>query len=179
MFLPARIKNKKMTLKDFFDLVSEQPIYVVFFFLMIPITALLTGWIAKGEGNDSPWKYLYSSLLYLVCVPGIFAISLGVYLFLFERRSIFEMNVMMEVLPVFSMIATILIVRRNADVNQIPGFDKLSGLVMMICSALAIMWFIDRTRIMVFSYLPIQYLLLIFVGLMVVIRFGWSRLIKS
>ncbi|PSR11072.1 MAG: hypothetical protein DA408_19240 [Bacteroidetes bacterium] len=168
-----------MTLRDFFDAASAQPVYIVFFFLMIPFTALFTGWLAKGEGEDSPWKYLYSALLYLVCVPGIFAISLGIYLFLFERRSIFDMKILMEVLPVLSMIATMVIVRKNVDVNQVPGFDKLSGLVMMISAALAIMWFIDRTHIIIFSSMPIMYLLLIFIVLMVVIRFGWSRLVKS
>jgi hypothetical protein len=168
-----------MTLRDFFDAASAQPVYILFFFLMIPFTALLTGWLAKGEGEDSPWKYLYSALLYLVCVPGIFAISLGIYLFLFERRSIFNMNVLMEVLPVLSMIGTMFIVRRNVDIDQVPGFDKLSGLVMMISAALAIMWFIDRTHIIIFSSMPIMYLLLIFIVLMVVIRFGWSRLVKS
>lgn len=168
-----------MTLRDFFDATSAQPIYIVFYFTMIVLVALLTGWLAKDEGEDSPWKYLYSALLYLVCVPGIFAISLQIYLFLFERRSIFDMNILLEVLPVISMIATILIVRKNVNIDRIPGFDKLSGLVMMICAALAIMWFIDRTRIVVFSYMPFQTVLLIFAGLMLVIRLGWSRMIKG
>lgn len=168
-----------MTLRDFFDAASAQPIYIVFFFVMIIVVALLTGVLAKGEGEESPWKYLYSTILYLVCVPGIFAITLQVYLFLFERRSIFDMNLLLEILPIFSMVATILIVRRNVNMDQIPGFDKLSGLVMMIFSALAIMWFIDRTRILVFSFMPIQTVLFIFVGLLLVIRLGWSRLIKS
>lgn len=168
-----------MTLRDFFEAVSAQPVYVVFYFVMILVVALLTGWLAKGEGEDSPWKYLYSALLYLVCVPGILAIGLGIYLFLFERRSIFEMNLLLELVPVITMIATILIVRKNVNIDQIPGFDKLSGLVMMISAALAIMWFVDRVRIVIFSSMPIQYLLLIFVGLILIIRLGWSRLIKS
>lgn len=168
-----------MTLADLFNKVSEEPIYIILFFITIPITALLVGWFSKEEGGDSPWKYLYSTLLYLVCVPGILAISLGVYLFLFERRSVFATNVLVEIMPIISMVATMLIVRKNVDINRIPGFDKLSGLIMMIFSAMAIMWFIDRTRIIVFSYLPIQYLLLIFIGLMLFIRTGWSRLMKS
>lgn len=168
-----------MTLRDFFEAASAQPIYIVFYFIMIVVVALLTGWLAKGEGEDSPWKYLYSTLLYLVCVPGLLAIGLGVYLFLFERRSIFDMNVLLEVVPVISMIATILIVRKNVDVDKIPGFDKLSGLVMMISAALAIMWFVDRVRIVIFSAMPIQYLLFIFIGLLLLIRIGWSRIIKS
>lgn len=146
-----------MTLRDFFQAGADEPVYIVFYFLIVPLTALLTGWLAKGEGEEEPWKYLYSAMLYLVCVPGILAISLQVYLFLFERRSIFDMSVLMEVLPVFSMLATILVIRRNVNIDRIPGFDKLSGLVMMISAALAIMWFVDRTHIIVFSYMPIQY----------------------
>ena len=168
-----------MTLWDFFQAASAQPVYIVFYFVMIIVVALLTGWLAKGEGEDSPWKYLYSTLLYLVCVPGILAVGLAIYLFLFERRSIFAMNMLLEVLPVISMIATILIIRKNVNVDRIPGFDKLSGLVMMISAALAIMWFVDRVRIVIFSSMPIQYLLFIFVGLLLLIRIGWSRLIKS
>lgn len=168
-----------MTLRDFFEAASVQPVYIIFYFVMIVIVALLTGWLAKGEGEDSPWKYLYSALLYMVAVPGILAIGLGVYLFLFERRSIFDMNVLLEVVPVISMIATFLIVRKNVNIDRVPGFDKLSGLVMMISAALAIMWFVDRVRIVIFSSMPIQYLLFIFVGLLLLIRIGWSRLIKN
>lgn len=168
-----------MTLGEFFTTVSEQPVYIIFFFVMVPLTALLTGWLAKGEGEDSPWKYLYSAFLYLACVPGIFAISLQVYLFLFERRSVFDMNVLMEILPMISMFATILIVRKNVNIDRIPGFDKLSGLVMMIVAALSIMWFVDRTRIYMISFLPIQTVLFIFIGLLLMIRIGWSRFIKS
>ncbi|MEL7220905.1 MAG: hypothetical protein AAGJ93_06265 [Bacteroidota bacterium] len=168
-----------MTLGEFFTTVSEQPIYIIFFFVMVPLTALLTGWLAKGEGEDSPWKYLYSAFLYLTCVPGIFAISLQIYLFLFERRSVFDMNVLMEILPILSMLATILIVRKNVNIDRIPGFDKLSGLVMMIVAALSIMWFVDRTRIYMISFLPIQTVLFIFIGLLLMIRIGWSRFVKS
>ncbi len=169
-----------MTLGDFFQAVSDEPVYVVFYFAIIPFTALLAGWLAdEGEGEQSPWKYLYSALLYMVCVPGIFAITLDIYLFLFERRSIFDLNLLTQVLPIVSMIASILIIRNNVDMKFIPGFDKLSGLVIMISAALIIMWFIDRTRIIVFSYMPIQYVLLLFAGLLLVIRFGWGRLMKG
>jgi hypothetical protein len=40
------------------------------------------------------------------------------------------------------------------------------------------MWFVDRIRIIVFSYMPIQYLLLIFLVLLFLIRFGWRRMAK-
>lgn len=167
-----------MTLQDFFELLAENPIWILSYFLLIPFTALLAGVLGKGEGELSPWKYLYSALIYLVCVPGIFAVTLSIYVFVFERRSIFQTDIYTQILPVVSMVATLLLIRKNADLNLIPGFDKISGLIMMIAAALAIMWFVDRTHIWVVSYLPFYQAVLIFIGLLLVVRFGWSRFFR-
>jgi len=51
-------------------------------------------------------------------------------------------------------------------------------LVIMISAALAIMWFMDRVRIYTFTRLPIQWLLGIFAGLLIIIRFAWRRVAK-
>ncbi len=164
-----------MTLQALFDLLGQNPVYIIFFFFMLPFTALLAAWLAKGEGHLSPWKYLYSALIYLACVPGIFAVTLSIYFFLFERRSIMDTNVYTQILPIVSMVITLLLIRKNVSLDDVPGFDKLSGLILMIAATLAIMWFVDRTRIYVISFLPFHVALLIFVGLLLLIRFGWSR----
>lgn len=166
-----------MTLQEFFRLLGENPSYIVVFFTFIPLTALLTNFMGKGEGNIPPWTYLYATLIYLVCIPGIFAFTLSVYQFLFDRRSVMETDVLSQILPVFSMVATLLIIRQNVSFDTIPGFGKLSGLVMMIVATFAFMWFLDRTRIYVFTSLPFYQVVLIFVGLFLVIRWGWSRFI--
>ena len=72
-----------MTLRELFDYLSANPLAVVAYFFLLLITAILAGFMGKGEGHLSPWKYLYSAIIYLVCVPGIFAAALAVYLFLF------------------------------------------------------------------------------------------------
>lgn len=167
-----------MTLREFFDLLGDNPAYLLFFFAMLPITALLAGLLGKDEGHLTPWKYLYSALVYLACVPGIFAVALSIYLFLFERRSIFDTDVYTQVLPIFAMVLTLFIIRKNVDLDNIPGFGKLSGLVIMIITVLFFMWIIDKTRIFVFSYLPFQYVILIFIGLLIIFRIGWSRLLS-
>ena len=166
-----------MTLKDFFDLLGDNPLLIDSYFLLIPFTAILAGVLGKGEGYMNPWKYLYSALVYLVAVPGIFAITLNIYLFVFERQSVFKMDIYTQLLPVVSMIATLLIIRKNVSLDYIPGVDKLGGLVTVIGATLAIMWFLDKTRIYMISFVKFEYVLLMLVGLIVVIRFGWSRLI--
>ena len=168
-----------MTLEEFFNLLGDNPILILAYFLLIPFTAFLSGIMGKGEGHESPWSYLYSVLIYLACVPGISAVTLSIYLFLFERRSIFDTNVYTQILPIISMIATLLLIRKNVELERIPGFGKMSGLVLMISTALCFMWFIDKTRIYVFSYLPFQYVIGIFIVVMVIFRMGFSRLLNS
>ena len=168
-----------MTLKEFFDLLGNNPIIIISYFSLIPFTAILAGILGKGEGYMSPWKYLYSALIYLVAVPGIFALTLNVYLFVFERQSVFSMDIYTQLLPILSMFFTFMIIRRNVDLNYIPGFDRLGGLFIVILVTLAIMWFVDRTRVFMFSYVKFEYVILMFIGLLIAIRFGWRRVIGS
>jgi hypothetical protein len=170
-----------MTLQDFFKLLGENPNYVLWYFALIPFTALLAGFIGKGEGHISPWKYLYSALIFLVCIPGIFAVTLNIYLFLFERnqRSILESDILSQILPVVSMILTLFIISKNTHFSSIPGFEKISGLMTMITATFAFMWFLDRTHIVVFSYVPFWQAILIFIVLFLIIRLTWSRMFGS
>ena len=167
-----------MTLRQFLDYLNENPMFVIAYLVLIPFAAFLAGVLGKGEGHMSPWKYLYSVIVYLVCIPGIFAITFNIYNFLFERGSIMNAQLNTQILPVFSMILTLFIIKRNVSLDYIPGFGKLSGLIMMIAAVICFMWFFDRVRLFVFSYMPIQQLLLIFIALIVLIRIGWSRAVK-
>ncbi len=165
-----------MTLQELFEVIGDNPAYVVFFFTIIPFTALLGGWFGKDEGHLTPWKQLYSVLIYLVSIPGIFAVTLNIYLFLFERRSIMDTDVYNQILPIVSMLLTFVIIRKNVNLDYVPGIGKLGALVTMIAATLAIMWFIDSTRIIVFSYVRFEKVILIFIGLLIAIRFGWHRI---
>lgn len=168
-----------MTLRELFDYLSLHPAGVISFFLVLPLAALLAGWMGKGEAHESPWKYFYSTLVFLCCVPGIFAMTLAAYLFLFERGgSIFNLNLLTQVLPVFSMIATLAAVRRNTSFSQIPGFNKLSDLALMILAVFMLMFLIDRTRIVAWVNIPFYWLFAIVAVLLVSIRFGLKRILS-
>lgn len=167
-----------MTLRELIQLLGDNPLYIIFYFIFVPFAAWLANLMGKGEGNISPWSYWYSTLIYLVCIPGIFAVTLSVYLFLFEKRSVFETDIYTQVLPIISMVASIVLIKRNADLNALPGFSRLSNLITMIACTLIFMWFIDRTRIVVFSYMRFEYLIGIFVVLLIAIRSAWSSFVK-
>ncbi len=167
-----------MTISEFFEVTGDNPAIVFAFFGFVIFSAILAGILGKGEGNESPWKYLYSALIYLVAIPGIFSVAFNIYLFLFERKSVLDTNIYTQILPILAMVATFFIIRANVSLDRIPGFGKLSGLLMMIFATMSFMWFLDKIRIFVFTFMPFQYLVIIFLVLFVVLYFGWRKIAK-
>lgn len=164
-----------MTLGDLFQVVSENPEFVLFYFLAIPLTAYLAYLLGRDEGHLSPWKYLYSALVYMTTIPAIFAVILTVYYFLFEHRSILDTGLVIQVLPVLSMILTLWLIRLNVEFDLIPGFKKLSGLIIVIGIVLALMWIVDRMHFIAFTYMSFGTVLLILLGMIILFKWGWER----
>ncbi len=167
-----------MTLGEFFEWTGSHPGLLLGYFIGVPLIALLAGMFAKREGHLAPWKYLYSTLIYMVSIPGIFAVTLSIYLFLFERRSIMDTNLYTQILPVLSMIATILIIKKQVSLDLVPGFDRISGLILIIAALMCLMWIIDKTHIYAITFLPFYVVILILLAGFFVIRLGLRRLAK-
>lgn len=165
-----------MTLGDFFTTCSNNPAILLFLFIGIPMVALLSGFFGKNEGHLSPWKYLYSFLIYVVSIPGIFAIALSIYMFFFERGSIMNANIYTQILPILSMMITLWIIRRNVNFDDVPGFDKLGGLVFFLSVLIILLIVLEKTQIFIFTYMNIYQFGLIFIGLILLLRFGIKRI---
>jgi hypothetical protein len=167
-----------MTLGDFFNICAENPAVLIFYALALPLTALLALMFGRGEGHLSPWKYLYSVLIYLACIPGIFAITLSLYLFLFEQHSILDTNVYTQILPVLSMIATVLLIRKNVSLDKVPGFGKLSGLLMVLFAVIVLLWILDRMRIFAITFIPFIWIIVMLLAIILVAILGVRRIGK-
>ena len=168
-----------MTLQDFFDLVSRHPIMTLIVFLAFPLTAFLANILGRGEGHLSPWKYLYSVLVYAVSIPGIFAVVLCIYLFLFERQPILETNIYTQILPIVIMVVTLLLIKRNVPFDLIPGFEKLSALLVILFCLIALMWLLDRTHIIAITLIPFHYLVLFVIVMVAIIILALRRFAKQ
>ncbi|GAB3699348.1 hypothetical protein GCM10027592_25330 [Spirosoma flavus] len=166
-----------MTLRDVFEAISSQPALLFVLLMAVPTSAFLVNlWSGETAEEIWKWRYVYATLVYLACIPGVFAVTLNIYLFLFERQSVWEMNLGLQVLPILTMAGTLLLIRRKMPFRYIPGFGKLSGFLTLIAAVMGILWFIDRTRIYAITYVPFTYILVGFVALLLIIRFAWSRI---
>jgi hypothetical protein len=167
-----------MTLQDVFIAVGDYRTTTILFFVLLPVLALAIGIIGGTKDHLSPWKYFYSVIVYLVSIPGVFAVGFNAYLFLFQRQDIMQTNLLLQVLPILSMVITVFILKRNIKLDFIPGFDKIYGFWLMLFAAMFLMWLLEKIRIVVFSFLPFQYLLFIFLLLFGAIYFGWRKFAK-
>ncbi len=165
-----------MTLSDFFESIAQNPLPLLLFFTALPLLAWTLGGMATGSTAVESWGMVFAVLVYAACIPGIFAVTLNIYLFLFERQSIWNANLLLQALPIVSMILTLLLIRKKIPFDRIPGFGKLSGFMTLIAALIGIMWFLDRLRLIAFTYVPFSALLIGFVLMLLLIRFAWSKL---
>jgi len=165
-----------MTLSQLFNAISENPWPIAIYFMMLPIAAWLIGIAAHGSREVKLWGYVYAVLVYAVCIPGIFAVTLNIYLFLFERQSIWQANIVLQFLPIMSMALTLMLIKSKIPFKLIPGFGKLSGFMTLIAALIGVMWFMDRINLVAWTYVPFSAILIGFVLTLLAIRFAWSKL---
>jgi hypothetical protein len=166
-----------MTLRDLFVAIAAQPALLFLLLAAIPtVTFLVNMWSGETAEQIWKWRYVYAVLIYLACIPGIFAITLNTYLFLFERQSIWDMNLAAQLFPIITMVITLMLIRQKIPFEYLPGFGKLSNFLILIASLMGLLWVVDRTRIFAITYVPFTYVIVGFVILLLTIRLTWKRI---
>ena len=137
-----------MTVRQLIDFLAHNSFILLVFFVALPAISWLIGIIHKrGQGGMAPWKYIYSALIYFVCIPGIFSFVITAYSLFFRNENLLDVNVLVYILPIVSMTVTLILVKKNVNFDLIPGFDRLLGLMTMIAVSFILALAIQKTRI--------------------------------
>ena len=136
-----------MTLRQCLEWLSGEAIWAGGVLLALPLLALLLGLAARGKGNESPWKYAWSALVYATCIPGMLAATLTLYLILFVGQNLLDVSLLVTLAPLASMAAALVIAGRSVELRPLPGFGRLSGLMTMLGLTFAVLFALSRTRI--------------------------------
>jgi len=137
-----------MSLEDFINTIADNPLIITLIFIAIPLCSLLVSLLhRKGEGGASPWKYIYSLFVYLASIPGMFALVITFYSLIFLQKNLLTLDISVYFLPVISLVATLLIIKRSVRFDEIPGFGRILGLLILIAVSFVTAIFISKTRI--------------------------------
>ncbi len=167
-----------MTLQNIFESVATNNFLLIYYFLIIPILALVIGLISGKDAKENPWRYLFSVVVYLVCVPGIFSIVLCGYSVGFEQQNLLEVNVLVYFLPIASMMGTLAIVKQKLDLVDVPGFGRISGLIMVLAATFVLVLLLQKTRIWIVVVGSVWHLVGVVAILFLMMKFGLDRFMK-
>jgi hypothetical protein len=158
-----------MTLRELIHSAGQYWLPVFAVLTAVPVISFLVGVIHRdGEGQNAPWKFAYAALVYLACVPGIFI-----------KGSLLDANPFIYLLPIATMVVTLVLIRKRVSFEDIPGFDRLSGLMVLIGCSFAIALAVQNTRILIGFFGSFGMLFVLAAGVFAVLTWGGSMLFRS
>lgn len=169
-----------MTIDDLLRVVGERSWLVVAYFAAPPLLTWAIGRLhaTRREGAQRPYGPLYGVLIYLVSVPGILAAVLTGYGLFFLRADLRNVPIVVYFLPVASMVATWTLMRRQVDLDDVPGFDRLSALLLLITVCFAVAFFLNRLFFGVLFFGSLWGLLGIAIAAFALLRWAVRRLAR-
>jgi len=163
-----------MTIRQLMTDVSMQPMWVQLAALAIPVvfTLFCSLFHEEADGNQWPWKYVYSLIIFAVCIPGIFSMVVTGYSMFFASENLLDANVLFIFGPLATMLLTVQVIKWNRiSIDRLPGFKRLIGFGMMIGAASVGALLINKSRIVIWGGL--SEVMQIFAGLLVIMYLGY------
>lgn len=167
-----------MTIQEIIDQFGGNSGIIINYYIVLLVLSLI-GLLFVNTGNfKSPINYLYTVLLYAVCVPALFSFVLLLYSFFFLRANLLQVNALAYYLPIVSLVLLLVIIKKTIPLKSIPGFEKISGLFMIIIVSFIITYILQRMFFGVFFIGSFKHLIAIFVVLLIIIRLGWRKIMR-
>ncbi len=170
-----------MNMEEFIAKLESYDLWIILALVLAPpILVLVMRLLHRNQyGGDNPWRYIYSLLIYWVSLPGVLAGVLTAYTLFFVRQNLLQVNVVIYFLPILSMIATLVLVRRKVDWDDLPGVDRLMAFITLIAISLIVALAILKTRIWIIFGGSIFMLLIIALICYVLLKASFNTLTRG
>lgn len=165
-----------MSVNQFLESLSQYQLHLGAVMVGIPLFCLLLNLTQTKASVRKPVHYVYSTAIFATAIPGLFAGIIVFYSLFFIKANLLNSNVVLYFLPIISMAATFLIVGRRVGFDILPGFQRLSGLMMLLGIICLLVFFLYRLRFIIGFFASIEQLLVIGVILYVIAKVGLARL---
>lgn len=177
---PIACRLRAMTVRELLaQLESFEPL-VLGYLVAVPLLSLITGWLHRpGQGAEGWTRYLYALLVYLACIPGTLAAALLAYALFISHDNLLDLSLTLYVLPVVSMGAALGIMSRRVNFDDVPGFERLSGLMLMMALSFGFVFFLERTRIWILFGGSVMLLAALFFSAMALMKKSAKRAFGS
>ncbi|MEP0947205.1 MULTISPECIES: hypothetical protein [Cyanophyceae] len=168
-------QKTEMTLQDLFTLFVAYRHAVLLVLFFAPWLALGLCILIPGR-QEEPFILNFNlgmASLSLVSAVGylMFATQNGGW-----ARVVKEADILLMLAPCYYVGVSLWVTRQRLPLEQVPAYRAIQGLALLSVGYLGLAWFLSKIRFLVFSYVPFQVLVLLLLGLVGVIYFGYLRL---
>ncbi len=136
----------------FYDLVDKLHIIktpLVNLMILLPLISWGGGIVLKKVSKLTASRFL-SVLVYLAVLPGTCCILVMAYLILIARVNVLkDVDLIICAGPIFCMMVTLWAVSKVMSFDEIPGFDRLSGLITVSSVSFMLLFILSRLHIFV------------------------------
>lgn len=170
-----------MTLEHLIHIADKHPFIPLLYLISIPFLTWMLSFFHKPRYvAKNSIKILYAVLIYAACIPGILALVLTLYSLFFIFQNLIKVNLMVYFMPIISMVATLVIIKKRVgDFQSIPGFKRLSGLMILIGGTFIILLIIQKTNIWIFFGGSILWIFIFGIGIFFLLKFGGSLFLNK
>ncbi|ESA33952.1 hypothetical protein N836_19325 [Leptolyngbya sp. Heron Island J] len=91
-------------------------------------------------------------------------------------RVIQEADILLMLAPCYYVGVSLWVTKQRLPLEQVSTFRAIQSLALIGVGYLGIAWFLSKIRFLIFSYVPFQFLVILLLGLLGVMYFGYLRL---
>ncbi|WP_089936222.1 hypothetical protein [Candidatus Entotheonella palauensis] len=167
-----------MTIHELIQWLAQYERIVIIGFVALPVATYVMG-ASFGVLSSKLMRGWLALAIYVAVIPGICMAVVVVYMMVFVRTNLLtELNVVVHLLPLASMVATLWLASRLAPFATIPGFDRLQGLMVLVGLSFIAVLFVHKTFVRIHFFASIEYLLVLFGLFLVAWRLAAARLFR-
>ncbi len=87
-----------------------------------------------------------------------------------------EADILLMLAPCYYVGVSLWVTKQRLPLEQVSAFRAIQSLALIGVGYLGIAWFLSKIRFLIFSYVPFQFLVILLLGLLGVMYFGYLRL---
>lgn len=168
-----------MTIDDLIRAASQHAWIVLALFVAPPVLTASIGLVHRTpeRGAATPYRHLYCGIIYAVTFPGMLAAALTGYGIFFLRADLRTVPLLLYFLPIVSMTVTWALMRRQVDLDSVPGFQRLSALMLGMALCFGLAFAVNRMFFGVLFFGSLWGLFFVAIAIFVVFRSTFRRVV--
>jgi len=138
-----------MSVKELLDWMSLHSPFVIIYLTILPLLSSALSYFANSIKMKKSVRRLISILLHLSVIPGMFSSALVFYTLFIVKGNLLAVNALLYFAPIISMFVLIVLIKRKLSLNVLPGFNRLSGMMLMMFISCFIVLLLYRFRLVI------------------------------